>query len=63
MLISFVGRVGNRFCGELITRSEEYLVVCVYVCVSNLCDLETSKMRWPNADLGRGATKKNTYCP
>jgi hypothetical protein len=57
MFISFVGRVGSRFCGELITRSEEYLVVCV--CVSNLCDIETSKMRWSKADLGRGTTNKN----
>jgi hypothetical protein len=66
MFISFVGYVGSGLCGVLITRSEEYLVWCMCVCVyvSNLCDLETSKMRWPKTDVARKATeKKKTYCP
>jgi len=45
---------GRGLCDELITRPEEpYRLWCVVV-----CDIETSRMRWPWPALGRSATKK-----
>jgi hypothetical protein len=35
--------LGSGFCDGPITRSEELHWLCVCVCVSNLCDLETLK--------------------
>jgi hypothetical protein len=47
--------LGRGLCDELITRPEEsYRLWCVVV-----CDLETSRMRWPWPALGRGATETN----
>jgi len=56
-LLCFVGRGP---CDGQIIHSEEscrvYVCVCVCVCLCpNVCDLETSTLRWPRTDLG--------YCP
>jgi len=48
---------GRGLCDGLATRSEEsYRLWCVIV-----CDLETTRMRWPWPALGHSATGKNTH--
>ena len=46
-LVFVVCCVCSGLCDELITRSGESYRLCLYVCLI-VCDLETSKMRWPS---------------
>jgi hypothetical protein len=56
--------VGSGLCDGLTTRSQETYRVFVCVCVcAKLCDLETSTMRLPRADMGYTATEKIVNMP
>jgi hypothetical protein len=57
-------RDGRGPCDGLITGSGEFYRVCVFVrvCVCLIvCDLETSRVRWPRAELGY--TEKGNTLP
>jgi hypothetical protein len=55
--------VGNELCDGLITLSEEFYQARACVCVSIVCDLETSTLRWPRPVLGSCATKRYVSLP
>jgi surface polysaccharide O-acyltransferase-like enzyme len=58
--------VCSYLSNRLITRSEEFYMVCVCVCVCVcliMCYLETTTMRWTRTELGCYATENTcTYC-
>jgi hypothetical protein len=56
-LLRVVFFVVSGLCDELITRSEESYRVCVCVCL-NVCDIETSTVRWAGPQLDCCATEK-----